>query len=124
MTRRVRACTHLWLTIPATAKGPTIGFLAHVDTAPPSPPPVSGRWCIAAMTAVTSRFPMRRGLRLSPGAFPCLATRAGDDIITASGTTLPGDRRQGRGFTPPDPLWVKHKPGVSHPRSLEWTLFD
>ena len=77
-------------TIPATAKGPTIGFLAHVDTAPAfnatGVRPVVHR----AYNGGDIRFADAPGLVLSPAAFPYLATKTGCDIITASGTTLLG----------------------------------
>ncbi len=77
-------------TIPGTAPGPTLGFLAHVDTAPQfnatgvRPRVVKG-WNGGAIT-----FPDAPGLILSPEEFPYLATKQGDDIVTASGTTLLG----------------------------------
>lgn len=79
-------------TIPATtdAKAPVIGFLAHVDTAPQFnatgvKPRVLKNYNGGAIT-----YPDAPGLTLAPEAFPYLATKAGDDIITASGTTLLG----------------------------------
>jgi len=79
-------------TIPATASGPVpvVGLLAHVDTAPQF-----------AATAVKPRvhrgynggpisFPDAPGLVLSPEVSAYLAQKVGDDIITASGTTLLG----------------------------------
>lgn len=79
-------------TIPATAgvTAPTIGFLAHVDTAPAyhasGVKPVVHR----GYDGGDIRFADAPGLVLSSTEFPYLATRAGDDIITASGTTLLG----------------------------------
>ena len=55
-------------TIPGNKPGPTVGFLAHVDTAP--------------------QF-NASGVK-PPADFPYLATKRGDDLITASGTTLLG----------------------------------
>ena len=79
-------------TIPPTAgaTAPTIGFIAHVDTAP--------AFCATGVRPVVHRaydggdirFADEPGLVLSPAAFPYLATKVGDDIITASGTTLLG----------------------------------
>lgn len=77
-------------TIPATAPGPlpVIGFLAHVDTAPAfaasGVKPVVHR----AYDGGTITFPDAPGLVLSPEQSPYLRQRIGDDIITASGTTL------------------------------------
>lgn len=77
-------------TIPGTADGPTVGFLAHVDTAPQFhasgvKPRVIKGWNGGDIT-----FPDAPGLVLSPAEFPYLAEKQGHDIITASGTTLLG----------------------------------
>jgi tripeptide aminopeptidase len=79
-------------TIPASAQGdaPTVAFLAHVDTSPA----FSG----TGIKPIVRRgydggeivFPDNAELTLSPQAFPYLAQRVGDDIITASGNTLLG----------------------------------
>ena len=77
-------------TIPGPANLPVIGFLAHVDTAPA----FSG-------TGVKPRihrnydggeisYPDAPGLILSPTGSPYLAEKVGEDIITASGSTLLG----------------------------------
>ncbi|MBS0564927.1 MAG: peptidase T [Proteobacteria bacterium] len=77
-------------TIPATAPGPTIGFFAHVDTAPQFnatdvKPRVVRRYNGGAIT-----FPDNPALTLSPEVSPYLAGKVGQDIVTASGTTLLG----------------------------------
>ncbi|MGL5010617.1 MAG: peptidase T, partial [Paracoccaceae bacterium] len=77
-------------TIPGTAPGPTIGFLAHVDTAPQFnatgvKPRVIRRYNGGAIS-----FPDDPALTLSPEDNPSLGTKIGHDIITASGTTLLG----------------------------------
>jgi tripeptide aminopeptidase len=77
-------------TVPATADGPAIGFLAHVDTAPAFAasgvrPIVHRRYDGGAIG-----FADAPGLTLSPLVSPYLAERIGDDIVTASGTTLLG----------------------------------
>jgi tripeptide aminopeptidase len=76
-------------TIPATAEGPTVAFLAHVDTAP-------------AYNATGVKPRAHRGynggpisypdaaLILSPETSPELAKKQGHTIITASGATLLG----------------------------------
>ena len=79
-------------TIPATngATGPVIGLLAHMDTAP--------QFHAAGVKPRVHRgynggpisFPDAAGLVLSPEAFPYLAEKRGEDIITASGLTLLG----------------------------------
>ena len=79
-------------TIPATTTdaGPTIAFLAHVDTAP--------QFTGAGVKPIVHRayaggdivLPDDPGVVLSPERFPYLGTKVGDDIVTASGTTLLG----------------------------------
>jgi tripeptide aminopeptidase len=79
-------------TIPATTevRAPTIAFLAHVDTAP--------GFNATGVKPIVHRgydggdivLPDAPDVRLSPARFPYLGTKAGDDIITASGTTLLG----------------------------------
>ena len=80
----------LLATIPATAPGPTIAFLAHVDTAPQFnatnvKPRVIRRYNGGAIS-----FPDNPSLTLSPDLSPYLAHKVGHDIVTASGTTLLG----------------------------------
>ncbi len=79
-------------TIPATTavRAPTIAFLAHVDTAPAFnatgvEPIVHRRYAGGEIV-----LPDGPDVRLSPARFPYLAAKVGDDIITASGTTLLG----------------------------------
>ncbi|WP_284162592.1 peptidase T [Frigidibacter sp. SD6-1] len=77
-------------TIPGTLPGPTIGLLAHVDTAPQFnatgvKPRVIRRYNGGAIT-----FPDNPELVLSPETSPHLADKVGEDIVTASGTTLLG----------------------------------
>ena len=79
-------------TIPATIKTavPTIAFLAHVDTAPAfkatGVKPIVHRQYAGGDIVL----PDDRGIVLRPAEFPYLATKVGDDIVTASGTTLLG----------------------------------
>ncbi len=69
---------------------PTIAFLAHVDTAP--------AFSATGVKPIVHRnydggdivLPDDPGIVLSPEQFPYLATKVGEDIITASGTTLLG----------------------------------
>jgi tripeptide aminopeptidase len=78
-------------TIPATTVGaPTIGFLAHVDTAPAYnatgvKPRVHRSW-----DGSDIRYPDAPELVLSAAALPYLASKVGQDIVTASGATLLG----------------------------------
>lgn len=79
-------------TIPATAgvDAPVMGWLAHVDTAP--------QFNATGVKPVVHRgynggdisFADAPDLRLSPEDYPFLAQKVGEDIITASGTTLLG----------------------------------
>ena len=77
-------------TIPGTAPGPTIGFLAHVDTAPQFNATGVKPRVIHGYNGGDITFPDAPGLVLSPSEFPYLAKKQGQDIITASGTTLLG----------------------------------
>lgn len=79
-------------TIPATTSRPvpTIAFLAHVDTAPQFnatgvKPIVHHRYDGGEIV-----LPDAPDVRLSPDRFPYLAEKIGDDVITASGSTLLG----------------------------------
>lgn len=79
-------------TIPATIStaAPAIAFLAHVDTAP--------QFNATGVKPIVHRrydggeivLPDAPDVRLSPARFPYLGKKIGDDIITASGTTLLG----------------------------------
>ncbi len=82
----------LLATVPATVShnAPAIAFLAHVDTAPgfnaTGVKPIIHRGYDGGVI----RFPDDSELVLSPQESPYLAGKVGDDIITASGTTLLG----------------------------------
>ena len=78
-------------TVPATLEGgPVMGWVAHVDTAP--------QYNATGVKPVVHRgynggditFADAPELRLSPDNSPYLAVKQGEDIITASGTTLLG----------------------------------
>ena len=79
-------------TIPATTQRPvpTIALLAHVDTAPAfdgtGVTPIVHR----AYGGGDIQLPDAPDVVLSPARFPYLGTKVGDDIVTASGTTLLG----------------------------------
>ncbi|MCI0363673.1 MAG: peptidase T [Phycisphaerales bacterium] len=86
-------------TIPATAKGkdlPTIALLAHVDTAPAytgtNVKPIVHRKYDGSDIVLPDIPGDGAGSTtiLSPKHFPYLATKIGEDIITASGATLLG----------------------------------
>ncbi|MGD9865050.1 MAG: peptidase T [Pseudodonghicola sp.] len=77
-------------TIPGTAPGPTVGLLAHVDTAPQFNATGVKPRVIKGYNGGDISFPDDAALVLSPAATPYLAEKLGHDIITASGTTLLG----------------------------------
>ena len=78
-------------TVPATSTNvPTIGFIAHVDTSPEMPgagvrPIVHQRY-----DGTDIVLPDDGSVVLRAAEIPALAERIGDDIVTASGTTLLG----------------------------------
>lgn len=77
-------------TLPATAPGPVIGLLAHVDTAPQFNATGVKPRVIRGYNGGAITYPDAPDLVLSPEEFPYLAQKRGDDIITASGLTLLG----------------------------------
>lgn len=89
---RLTAYGAVLATIPATVAGPapTVAFLAHVDTAPAfsgaGVKPIVHR----AYDGSDISFPDDPALVLSSSAYPYLAQKVGDDIVTASGKTLLG----------------------------------
>jgi tripeptide aminopeptidase len=90
---RMNAHGYVTATIPATSQKadiPTIGFLAHVDTSPEMSgagvkPIVHGRYDGRDLV-----LPDDPSMVLRASDNPALADRIGDDIVTASGTTLLG----------------------------------
>lgn len=77
-------------TIPGTRPGPTIGFLAHMDTAPQFTATGVKPRLIRGYNGGAITFPDAPDLVLSPEMSPYLAQKIGQDIVTASGTTLLG----------------------------------
>ena len=77
-------------TIPATAPGPTVGFLAHVDTAPQFNATGVKPRVVRGYNGGDITYPDNAELVLSPDESAYLAEKIGHDIITASGTTLLG----------------------------------
>ena len=75
-------------TIPGTVPGPTVGFLAHVDTAPQFNATGVKPRVIKGYNGGDISFPDDPELVLSPEEHPYLAEKIGHDLITASGTTL------------------------------------
>jgi tripeptide aminopeptidase len=104
-------------TIPATVTHdvPVIAFLAHVDTAPAFSgtdikPVVHRNYDGGDIT-----FPDNGELVLSPVQFPYLASKAGEDIITASGTTLLGaDDKAGIAIVMELARYLVDNPSVPH----------
>lgn len=104
-------------TIPATnsAEAPVIGFLAHVDTAPQFNATAVKPRVIRSYNGGAITYPDAPGLTLTPEAFPYLATKAGDDIITASGTTLLGaDDKAGVSVIMTAARRLLANPGIAH----------
>ncbi|ARO14850.1 tripeptide aminopeptidase [Ketogulonicigenium robustum] len=77
-------------TVPATVDGPTIGLLAHVDTAPQFNATGVKPRVVRGYNGGDITYPDNPDLILSPAEYPYLARKVGEDIITASGTTLLG----------------------------------
>lgn len=77
-------------TIPATAPGPAIGFLAHVDTAPQFNATGVKPRVVRGYNGGDITYPDTAELVLSPDESTYLSEKIGHDIVTASGTTLLG----------------------------------
>ena len=77
-------------TIPGNIDGPTIGFLAHVDTTPQFNATDVKPRVIKGYNGSDITFPDNPELTLSPADNPYLATKQGHNIITASGNTILG----------------------------------
>ncbi len=103
-------------TIPGTAPGPTIGFLAHVDTAPQFNASRVKPRVIHGYNGGAITFPDAPDLTLSPAEFPYLADKRGHDIITASGTTLLGaDDKAGVAIIMAAARHLLANPEIAHP---------
>ncbi|PXW83974.1 peptidase T [Ruegeria sp. P4] len=77
-------------TIPGNTNAPTVGFLAHVDTAPQFNATGVKPRVIKGYNGGDITFPDDPELVLSPTEHLYLAEKIGHDLITASGTTLLG----------------------------------
>ena len=86
------ASGYLMATVPATAPGevPAIGFIAHVDTSPEMPGANVRPIVHRAYDGGDIVMPDDPGIVLRASETPALVARVGDDIVTASGTTLLG----------------------------------
>lgn len=83
---------YVWATLPATTtkKVPTICFCAHVDTAPDCSGTLVKPLLHKNYQGQDLLLPDDPLQIISPAQYPYLLTKKGDDIITASGTTLLG----------------------------------
>lgn len=77
-------------TILGEGRGPTIGFLAHMDTTPQFNATGVKPRAIRDYDGGEIRYPDDPALVLSPERSPYLAEKRGHTIVTASGTTLLG----------------------------------
>lgn len=103
-------------TIPGTASGPTIGLLAHVDTAPQFNASGVKPRVIRGYNGGAISFPDDATLTLSPDDTPYLATKQGHDIITASGLTLLGaDDKAGVAILMTAARHLLANPEIPHP---------
>ena len=102
-------------TVPGTVEGPVMGWCAHVDTAP--------QFNATGVKPVVHRgynggdilFPDAPELKLSPENAPYLAQKRGEDIITASGTTLlGGDDKAGVAIAMTAARHLLHNRDIAH----------
>ena len=102
-------------TVPATGSGPTLGFLAHVDTAPAFHATGVKPRVHRGYNGGTISFPDAPNLVLSPEVSPALAGKQGHDIITASGSTLLGaDDKAGVAILMTAARHLLANPGIKH----------
>lgn len=103
-------------TIPGTVNGPTIGFLAHVDTAPQFDATGVKPRLIERYDGGKITFPDDPDLVLSPEDYPYLAEKTGDDIVTASGGTLLGaDDKAGVAIIMTAARHLLNRPDIARP---------
>ena len=103
-------------TVPGTAPGPTVGFLAHVDTAPQFTATGVKPRVIRGYNGGAISFPDNPALTLSPDHHPYLATKVGHDLITASGHTLLGaDDKAGIAIIMTSARHLLQNPDIPHP---------
>lgn len=103
-------------TIPGTAPGPTIGMLAHVDTAPQFNATGVKPRVIRGYNGGDITYPDNADLVLSPETSPYLGTKQGHDIVTASGLTLLGaDDKAGVAIIMTLARHLLDNPSITHP---------
>ncbi len=101
-------------TIPAP--GPTVGLLAHIDTAPQFNATGVKPRVIRGYNGGAVSFPDNPTLTLSPEHNPYLGTKQGHDIITASGLTLLGaDDKAGVAILMTAARHLLQNPDIPHP---------
>ena len=114
---RLTAYGAVLATIPGTVEGPTVGFLAHVDTAPQFNAQGVKPRIIRGYNGGAITYPDAPGLILTPEAIPYLAQKVGHDIITASGLTLLGaDDKAGVAIVMTAARHMLANPDVARPR--------
>ncbi|KUF10066.1 peptidase T [Pseudoponticoccus marisrubri] len=102
--------------VPGTVPGPTIALLAHVDTTEQFAASGVKPRVLRNYDGGEIRFPDAPDLVLSPAHNAYLGTKAGDDIITASGTTLLGaDDKAGVAIIMTVLRHLLETPDLSHP---------
>lgn len=103
-------------TIPGNTDGPTIGFLAHVDTAPQFNATGVKPRVIEGYNGGAISFPDDPDLTLTPEDNPYLSEKIGDDIVTASGLTLLGaDDKAGMAIVMTAARHLLDTPGIKRP---------
>ena len=103
-------------TIPGNVPGPTIGLLAHIDTAPQFNATGVKPRVIRGYNGGTISFPDNPTLTLTPEHNPYLGTKQGHDIITASGLTLLGaDDKAGVAILMTTARHLLANPEIPHP---------
>ena len=103
-------------TIPGNLPGPTIGFLAHVDTAPQFNATGVKPRVIRGYNGGAITYPDDPDLVLSPEDSAYLAGKVGDDIVTASGLTLLGaDDKAGVAIVMTAARHLLDNPGIPRP---------
>ena len=101
--------------IPGTISGPTIGFVAHMDTTPQFNATGVKPRVIRNYDGSDVRYPDNASLVLSPEQVPYLREKVGDTIVTASGTTLLGaDDKAGVAIVMTAAKHVRDNPHLPH----------
>ncbi len=104
-------------TIPATAPGPTVGFLSHVDTAPQFNATGVKPRVIRGYNGGAISYPDNPDLVLSPEMSSELAHKQGHDIVVASGLTLLGaDDKAGVAIMMTAARHLLADPSIKHPK--------